>query len=117
MVTAPSNPDADTTRGPITACAQGLLVTGRAAQQAVAADERLRGSLERGPRRDAPDWRPRLLAAVVRSRVRSAFTAERQIVGQTARLQMGESPMAALSPFYGAGTRRDWTPGSQASGC
>ena len=49
-----------------------LLLTGRAADQAVSADERLRGSPERGPCRAAAGWRPRLLAAVVRSRVRSA---------------------------------------------
>ena len=55
----------------------------RAAEPAVAADERLRGSLARGLCRDAAGWCPRLLAAVVRSRIRLAFTAERQNVGQT----------------------------------
>jgi hypothetical protein len=64
-----------------------VVVQGRpavgAAQQAVAADERLHGSLERGPCRDTAGLRPRLLAAVVRSRVRSAFTAERQNVMRT----------------------------------
>ena len=54
----------------------------RPVQQAVAAAERLCGSLERGRCRDAAGWRPRLLATVIRSRVRSAFTAERQNVGQ-----------------------------------
>jgi hypothetical protein len=60
-----------------------------AAQQVVAAAERLRGSVERGPCRDAAGWRPRLLAAVIRSGVRSAFTAERQNVGQTRRPRKG----------------------------
>jgi len=38
-----------------------------------------------GSCRDAADWRPRLLAAVVRSNATLAFAAERQVVIQTMR--------------------------------
>ena len=61
----------------------GLSKVEQSTHKAVAAAERLRGSIDRGLCRDAAGWRPRLLAAVVRSRVRSAFTAERQNVSQT----------------------------------
>jgi len=49
--------------------------------------------------RDAAGWRPRLLAAVVRSRIRSAFTAERQIVGQTGRKMSLVRPRRWLGYF------------------
>ena len=60
-----------------------------AAQQAVAADERHASPLDDDvmPRRRG--LRPRLLAAVVRSKATLAFAAERQVVGQRAAWSKG----------------------------